>query len=157
YNRRYSHEHQLGGTGWCQSSGDYLWQPPEESRHGRGLATGITKGMPRHFCCWKYGAIRLNAFVAAAVVSATDVRGHPIARSPSDVPTRKELLWAPGTQIPTLQESGSWSIGGGASYAAAVAAAVAANILAAGKTASAPELLAKLRELSRIVDPRDEG
>jgi hypothetical protein len=107
------------------------------------LGSNTDTGLP-------FGIDPANTLVA--IVAATDVRGRRTLFSPS-----KDILWAPGTQIPVFQGIGVWNIGRGTSLAAAMAAGVAANVLAAGSSLSPSELLNLLRKSSRVIDPRDGG
>jgi hypothetical protein len=97
-----------------------------------------------------FGINPANALVA--IVAATDIGGRRTLFSPN-----KDILWAPGTQIPTLQGTGVWNISRSAGFAAATAVGVAANVLAAGRSLSPSELLDLLRKSSRVIDPRDGG
>lgn len=91
-----------------------------------------------------------------ALVSATDVAGHPAHFSWEY--ERDRVLWAPGTQIPALTATGEWVIGASSAYAAAAAAGVAANVLSSADRQMSPEeLLDVLQKSSRQEDPRDDG
>jgi hypothetical protein len=99
-----------------------------------------------------------SASANVAFVANADVDGRftlDFLNSDNVAASFPHALWAPGLRIPRLGPYGVWTAGSlGNQFAAVAAAAVAANIMAAGFQGSPRDIIELLRKTSRQVGPQ---